>query len=100
MVDEKWHQARVGAYRARRSSARLRASIVAVAMAVCFGACTTIVRTSVPDVATGQTDANGRSWAPAVSGDGRYTVFLSNASNLVPSDTNGVTDVFVRDNSQ
>jgi hypothetical protein len=33
-----------------------------------------------------------------VSADGRFIAFLSPASNLVPSDTNGVVDVFVRDN--
>lgn len=32
-----------------------------------------------------------------VSADGRYVVFLSRATNLVAGDTNGVTDVFVRD---
>lgn len=33
----------------------------------------------------------------SMSGDGRYVVFESNASNLVVGDTNNVTDVFVRD---
>lgn len=33
----------------------------------------------------------------AVSADGRYVVFTSNASNLVSNDTNGRNDVFVRD---
>ncbi|HYV34918.1 MAG TPA: hypothetical protein VE988_04385, partial [Gemmataceae bacterium] len=33
----------------------------------------------------------------AVSKDGRYVVFSSNATNLVPADTNGKTDVFLRD---
>lgn len=32
-----------------------------------------------------------------VSGDGRYAVFVSQASNLVSDDTNGVKDIFVRD---
>jgi Tol biopolymer transport system component len=32
-----------------------------------------------------------------VSANGRYVVFSSGASNLVPGDTNGVNDVFVRD---
>ena len=32
-----------------------------------------------------------------VSGNGRYIVFSSLASNLVPDDSNGVRDVFVRD---
>lgn len=34
---------------------------------------------------------------PALSGDGRYVAFISWAANLVPGDTNGVADVFVRD---
>ena len=36
-------------------------------------------------------------WAPAISADGRYVAFYSYASNLVPGDTNGKGDVFVRD---
>ncbi len=33
----------------------------------------------------------------SLSYDGRYAAFFSDADNLVPGDTNGVTDVFVRD---
>jgi Tol biopolymer transport system component len=40
---------------------------------------------------------DGDSRAPAVSADGRYVAFESAASNLVPGDTNGHHDVFVRD---
>lgn len=40
---------------------------------------------------------NGRSFVPAISGDGRYSAFYSDASNLVSGDTNGARDVFVRD---
>ncbi len=32
-----------------------------------------------------------------ISADGRFILFSSNASNLVPGDSNGVTDLFVRD---
>ena len=32
-----------------------------------------------------------------ISGDGRFVVFISYASNLVPGDSNGSPDVFVRD---
>ena len=32
-----------------------------------------------------------------ISADGRYVVFTSNASNLVPGDTNGVSDIFLKD---
>lgn len=41
--------------------------------------------------------ANGASGEPAISRDGRYVAFQSRADNLVPGDTNGATDVFVRD---
>jgi Tol biopolymer transport system component len=34
---------------------------------------------------------------PAITANGRFTAFHSNATNLVPGDTNGVTDVFVHD---
>lgn len=39
----------------------------------------------------------GTSYAPAMSRDGRYVAFASAASDLVPGDTNGRTDVFLRD---
>ncbi len=39
-------------------------------------------------------EANGSSGTPEVSADGRYVAFSSDASNLVPNDTNGVRDVF------
>jgi hypothetical protein len=48
-------------------------------------------------VATGGGQANGASSAPSVSDDGRYVAFASTASNLVAGDTNGVSDIFLRD---
>ncbi|MFB9470241.1 S8 family serine peptidase [Nonomuraea salmonea] len=73
----------------------------------------------VPGDANGQTDAflhdrqtgttemisvsskgepgNDLSGAPRFSADGRYAIFDSMASNLVPGDTNGRNDVFLRD---
>jgi len=42
-------------------------------------------------------EANEGSGGTAISGDGRFVAFTSDASNLVSNDTNGVTDVFVRD---
>ncbi len=44
--------------------------------------------------------ANNFSQAPHLSADGRYIVFESLASNLVPGDTNGVIDVFVHDRQE
>ncbi|MGH3371606.1 MAG: DUF6531 domain-containing protein, partial [Nocardioidaceae bacterium] len=42
---------------------------------------------------------NGASGNPylSMSGDGRYVVFASSATNLVSGDTNGVDDIFLRD---
>ncbi len=54
---------------------------------------TTLV--SVNSAGTGP--GNGNSINPDITPDGRYVVFESNASNLVSGDTNGATDVFVRD---
>jgi hypothetical protein len=44
-----------------------------------------------------QSRANGFSFSSSISADGRYVSFTSAASNLVPGDTNGMLDVFVRD---
>jgi Tol biopolymer transport system component len=41
--------------------------------------------------------ANGPSGGPAISANGRYVAFSSTATNLVAGDTNGLSDVFVRD---
>lgn len=41
--------------------------------------------------------ANDNSSAPEISEDGRYIVFRSFATNLVPNDTNGKSDIFVYD---
>ena len=48
-------------------------------------------------VATGGHQGNGRSTDPVISANGRFVVFASKATNLVPGDTNRVTDIFVRD---
>jgi Tol biopolymer transport system component len=40
---------------------------------------------------------NGASLDARISADGRWAAFASYASNLVPGDTNGVADVFLRD---
>jgi Tol biopolymer transport system component len=41
--------------------------------------------------------SNGSNYAPVLSADGRFVAFYSDASNLVPGDTNGEADVFVHD---
>jgi Tol biopolymer transport system component len=42
-------------------------------------------------------EAVGASYAPSISADGRYVAFESDAANLVPGDTNNVSDIFVHD---
>jgi Tol biopolymer transport system component len=42
-------------------------------------------------------EADDESVHPAISSDGRYVVFSSNAANLAAGDINGLRDVFVKD---
>ena len=56
-------------------------------------------RTTRVSVGAGGAQANGESDEPAISDDGRYVAFMSQASNLVAGDTNGTWDIFVRDRS-
>jgi len=48
-------------------------------------------------VATGGAEGDSHSYLAGLSGDGRFVVFASDATNLVADDGNGATDVFVRD---
>ncbi|MGB2895018.1 MAG: PKD domain-containing protein [Anaerolineales bacterium] len=47
--------------------------------------------------ATGEQALDGPSFEPAISADGRFVVFRSDATNLVPNDDNNSRDIFVRD---
>lgn len=51
--------------------------------------------THLASVAPAGAPGNGTSFLPALSADGALIAFKSEAFNLVPSDTNGVPDVFV-----
>ena len=53
--------------------------------------------TTRASVGAGGVQGNARSEQPAISADGRFVAFWSEASNLVANDTNGWPDVFVRD---
>lgn len=48
-------------------------------------------------VSTTGEQGNNSSRDPAISGDGRYVVFTSTATDLVPGDTNRAADVFLHD---
>jgi Ca2+-binding RTX toxin-like protein len=53
--------------------------------------------TTLVSVATGGGAGDNQSFGASISGNGRYVVFQSDATNLVAGDTNGTTDIFVRD---
>jgi WD40-like Beta Propeller Repeat len=73
----------------------MRSIVLACSLsAIASPALAQIVRVSV---STAGVEANGPSGPPSISGDGRYVVFASDATNLVTGDTNGVADVFLRD---
>jgi Tol biopolymer transport system component len=54
---------------------------------------TTLVSVNAAGTASGNGPSSGASLTP----DGRFVVFTSDADDLVPNDTNGQKDVFVRD---
>lgn len=53
--------------------------------------------TTLVSVNSAGVQANNYSWDPAISADGRFVAFVSEASNLAPGDSNGAPDVFVHD---
>jgi uncharacterized repeat protein (TIGR01451 family) len=53
--------------------------------------------TELDSVSSAGAQGNQDSELPAVSADGRYIAFASLSDNLVPGDTDGTVDVFVRD---
>ncbi len=67
----------------------------AVALSLC--AIASAQETKKVSVAVGGAVANGNSLTPAISADGRYVAFWSNATNLVPHDPNSRADIFLLD---
>ncbi|MGH2681633.1 MAG: choice-of-anchor D domain-containing protein [Actinomycetota bacterium] len=53
--------------------------------------------TFLASLSSEEAQANQPSRQPAISAEGQWVAFATAASNLVPGDTNGVEDVFVRD---
>jgi Tol biopolymer transport system component len=81
--------------RIARVAAVLAISIAsAAAGSAAWAAQGTTVRVSV---AAGGGDTTSNSNWPSASADGRHVAFSSWADNLVPGDTNGQSDIFVRD---
>ncbi len=54
-------------------------------------------QTTLVSVALIGTGPDGASRSPAISADGRFVVFVSDATNLVAGDNNDASDIFVRD---
>jgi hypothetical protein len=48
-------------------------------------------------VSSAGVQGNGDSYGAKITANGRYVTFTSEATNLVPGDTNGVSDVFIHD---
>jgi Tol biopolymer transport system component len=56
----------------------------------------TLGSTTRVSIDSGGNEQSGNSFAPSISGDGRYVAFESNA-DLVGGDANAFTDIFIRD---
>jgi Tol biopolymer transport system component len=76
------------------TAARIATALVVVLLT----GCAWIQRSSVSS-APGSVQGNQASDEPSLGGSGAFVAFSSSASNLVPGDTNGVADVFVRDHT-
>lgn len=58
---------------------------------------TFVVTLSLVSVGTGGVSGNGPSRSPSISSDGTLVAFVSDATDMQASDTDPITDVFVRD---
>jgi Tol biopolymer transport system component len=81
----------------RRGAYRLLLAGLAAGLILLPSAGAAVGVTTRLSVGPGGAQADGRSFVPALSADGRYAAFYSDATNLVTGDTNSARDVFVRD---
>jgi hypothetical protein len=72
--------------------------IVAIALTLASAGCTTVIRSSAGSNGEVGNAASAVVGNATLSDNGRYVAFWSEASNLVPGDTNGVSDIFRHDN--
>src|SRR5262249_25119767 len=72
-----------------------RGSLLRV-FAVAVGGVASAQMAQLVSVSTTGIEGNGGSYPPSLSADGVFATFKSYANNLVPGDTNGWVDVFVR----
>src|SRR6185436_17337149 len=75
---------------------RYRYSLIPIACCLCAASfAQTTTRASVDSNGAQGNDSSFE--LPSISSDGRFVAFASDATNLVPGDTNGFSDIFVRD---
>ena len=79
--------------RARTAPPVIRSLVASLPGTTSSGPSTTLVSHSKDLASTGNRESR---W-PAISDNGRYVAFASDATDLVPNDLNTATDVFVRD---
>jgi Tol biopolymer transport system component len=84
----------LGSFSARRAGLGL---LPVLALAVAAPPAAVALETSRASVGSSGAEAGGASGGAALSRDGRVVAFASEASGLVPGDTNGAVDVFMRD---
>ncbi|HQW77579.1 MAG TPA: hypothetical protein PLJ77_11905, partial [Dokdonella sp.] len=75
----------------------LHSCVIAILAAAFSGALAPAAAVERISVATGGGQGNSQSRFAAISGNGRYVVFTSDATNLVANDTNAAADIFLRD---
>src|SRR5437879_12424249 len=76
---------------------RVLSSVTLVLLTALWGRSAGAQTTVRVSVASGGTEGDDASLGSALSADGRFVAFDSDASDLVAGDTNGVSDVFVHD---
>ena len=84
-------------YRLRLKYVTVLACVLVVGALAAVALAASAAKTTRVSLSSTGGQPNGTSSSPGISANGRLVVFISAASNLVPGDTNGVTDTFVRD---
>src|SRR5437868_9172865 len=92
------HRGGIGRHYAAVLGLALGALLVAWILALAVPAAAgPVAKTRRVSVSSSGAEANGDSFHSSISANGRFVAFVSSATNLVGGDTNGHTDVFVRD---
>jgi Tol biopolymer transport system component len=81
----------------RRIALITLAAGVAIVPLAGSGSAGTPAKTTRASIGSQEQESPNGAIYPSISGSGRYVVFETSSANLVPGDTNGESDVFVRD---